>query len=68
MVGWHHWLDAHGFWWTPGVGDVRGGLVCCSPGGHKELYMTEQLDNDNQLKKFFFNYFSTYRPRSGILR
>ena len=17
MVGWHHWLDRHGFWWTP---------------------------------------------------
>ena len=20
MVGWHHRLDGHGFWWTPGVG------------------------------------------------
>ena len=23
MVGWHHWLDGHEFWWTPGVGDGR---------------------------------------------
>ena len=23
MVGWHHWLDGHGFGWTPGVGDGR---------------------------------------------
>ena len=21
MVGWHHQLDGHVFWWTPGVGD-----------------------------------------------
>ena len=21
-VGWHHWLDGHGFGWTPGVGDA----------------------------------------------
>ena len=29
MVGWHHWLDGHGFGWTPGVGDGQGGLACC---------------------------------------
>ena len=23
MVGWHHWLNGHGFGWTPGVGDGR---------------------------------------------
>ena len=22
MVGWHRWLDGHGFGWTPGVGDA----------------------------------------------
>ena len=27
MVGWHHWLDGHGFGWTQGVGDGQGGLV-----------------------------------------
>ena len=26
MVGWHHWLDGHGFGRTPGVGDGQGGL------------------------------------------
>ena len=31
MVGWHHGLDEHEFEWAPGVGDVQGGLVCCSP-------------------------------------
>ena len=25
-VGWHHWLNRHGFGWAPGVGDGQGGL------------------------------------------
>ena len=25
MAGWHHWLDGHGFGWTPGVCDGQGG-------------------------------------------
>ena len=29
MAGWHHWLDGHKFEWTPGVGDIQGGLACC---------------------------------------
>ena len=26
MVGWRHWLNGHGFGWTPGVGDGQAGL------------------------------------------
>ena len=44
MVGWHHRLDGHEFEQAPGVGDGQGGLVCCSPWGHKELDATEQLN------------------------
>ena len=44
MVGWHHWLDEHGFGWTPGVGDGQGGLVCCGSWGRKESDMTERLN------------------------
>ena len=29
MVGWHPWLNGHGFGWTLGVVDGQGGLVCC---------------------------------------
>ena len=43
MIGWHHGLDGHEFEQAPGVGDGQGGLVCCSPWGHKELDMTDQL-------------------------
>ena len=34
IVGWHHWLNGHGFEWTPGVGDRHGGLACCGSWGH----------------------------------
>ena len=34
-------LDGHEFEQAPGVGDGQGGLVCCSPWGHKESDMTE---------------------------
>ena len=44
MVGWHHWLHRHEFEQALGVGDRQGGLVCCSPWGHKESDMTEQLN------------------------
>ena len=36
MIGWHHWLNGHGFGWTLRVGDGQGGLVCCGSWGHKE--------------------------------
>ena len=46
-IGWdgwmHHWLDAHEFGWTLGVGDGQGGLACCNSWGRKELDMTEGL-------------------------
>ena len=44
MVGWPHRLNGHEFERAPGVGDGQGSLVCCSPWGHKESDMTEQLN------------------------
>ena len=44
MVGWHQWLNGHGFRWTPGVDDGQGGLACCGSWGHKELDTTERLN------------------------
>ena len=43
MVGWHHWLNGHGFGWTPAVGYGQGGLACCGSWGHRESDMTEWL-------------------------
>ena len=51
MVGWQHRLDGHEFEQAPGVGDGQGMLACCSPWGHKELDLTEQL---NWLKEFLY--------------
>ena len=44
MVGWHHQLNGHGFWWTPGVGGGYGGLACCGSWGCKESDTTERLN------------------------
>ena len=44
MVGWHHRLNRHGFAWTPGVGDGRGGPACCDSWDCKELDTTEWLN------------------------
>ena len=44
MVGWHHRHGGHEFEQALGVGDGEGSLVCCSPWGHQELDMTEQLN------------------------
>ena len=43
MIRWHHQLSEHEFDQIPGVGDGQGGLVCCSPWGHKESDTTEWL-------------------------
>ena len=42
MVGWHHRLNGQ-FEQAPWVGDGQGILAYCSPWGHKESDMTEQL-------------------------
>ena len=51
MVGWHHQLNGREFEQAPGVGDGQGSLVRCSPWGHKELDMTEKLNNNNNSLK-----------------
>ena len=45
MVGWRRGLSGHGFEQTPGDGEGQGSQACCSPWGHKESDMTEQLKN-----------------------
>ena len=50
MVGWHHQLDGHEFEQAPGAGDGQGSLVFCSPWGHKESDMTEQLNGTESPK------------------
>ena len=48
MVGWHQWLNGHEFEQTPGDGEGQRSLECWSPWGHKELDMTEQLNNNDE--------------------
>ena len=49
MVGWHHQLNRHESEQTPGESDGQGSLVCHSPWGHKELDVTERLNNNKTL-------------------
>ena len=44
IVEWHHPLDGHEFEQALEVGDGQGSLACCSPRGHRESDMTEQLN------------------------
>ena len=45
LVGWHHQLNGCEFEQASGDGEGQGGLVGCSPWGHKKLDMTERLNN-----------------------
>jgi len=47
MAGWHHRLNGHEFEKALGDGENQGSLACCSSWGHKELDMTERLNNSN---------------------
>ena len=44
MAGWHHRLNGCEFEWTPGIGDVQGGLACRNSWGRKESDTTERLN------------------------
>ena len=49
MVEWQPRLNGHEFVQTLGDGEEQGSLVCCSPWGHKELAITERLNNNHLL-------------------
>ena len=50
MVGWHHGLNGHEFEQVLGDGEGCRSLACYSIWGHKELDMTEQLNNNIVIK------------------
>ena len=43
--GWHHRLNRYESEQAPGDNEGQESLACHSPWGHKELEMTEQLNN-----------------------
>ena len=46
MVGWQHQLNRHESEQILGDSEGQGSLACCGPWGHKELDMTERLNNN----------------------
>ena len=47
IVGYYHELNGYEFEQTLGDSKGQGSLVCYSPWGCRGLYMTEQLNNNN---------------------
>ena len=46
MLGLNHWLNGGEFEQTPGDSEGQESLACCSSWGHKELDVTQQLNNN----------------------
>jgi len=45
MVGWHPQVNGHELEQAPGNSEGWGSLACCCPCSHKELDMTQRLNN-----------------------
>ena len=58
MDGWHHWLNGHGFGWTPGVGNGQGGLACCGSWGHRVGHNWATELNWNELNCSYSYFYS----------
>ena len=54
MVGRYHWVNGLEFEQALGDGHGQGSLACCSPWGHKESDMTEQLNKNKMVFWFLF--------------
>ena len=69
MVGWHHWLNGHGFEQTLGNGEGQGSLVCCGPRGHKKADRTKRLNNSNNVWKteLQFFHFMVYTEKGRVV-
>ena len=72
MVGWHHWLNGHGFGWTLGVGDGQEGLVSCGSWSLKESDTTEQLNFSlsewRQINIWIWQFFSVKEEKETLLQ
>ena len=70
MVGWHHWLNGHGFGWAPGVGDGQGGLVCCSSWGPKSRTWLSDWTELNYVPGSVLGArrYSSIRKNTGLMR
>ena len=60
MVRWHHLLNGHEFEQIPEDSEGQGSLVCCSSWGHKDLVMTERLNNNLSSKKPYLVFVAVY--------
>ena len=61
MVGWHHQLNGHEFDQSPGDSERQGSLGFCSPGGRKELDMTERMKH-NTPPTYLYHHIPSHIP------
>ena len=66
MAGWHHQLNGHEFEQASGDGEGQGRQACCNPWDHKELDMTEWLNNNN-MRHRITNYRITSRSETPCI-
>ena len=63
---WDHWFNGPEFEQALGDGEGQGILACCSPWGHKELGMTERLNNNNTMSLYLFQLVSSLVRQAGF--
>ena len=51
MVGWHHWLNGHGFEQAPGDGEGQRSLACYKPWSRRESDTATWLNNKEMKTK-----------------
>ena len=66
MVGWHHQINGYELS-KLFDGKGQGALACCSPLGHKELDLTEQLSkNLSRHRSFVWEWGRVYEGEAGL--
>ena len=67
MAGWHHRCNEYELGQALGDGEGLGGLVCCSPWGHRESDTTGRVNSSNKHTQLCSNLFCFYICRNKSL-
>ena len=68
MVGWHHWLNGHGFEQALGIDDGHGSLACYGPWCCEESNTTEWLSLSHSFKIDRFDLLAVQGTLKSLLQ